>query len=347
MREPTVVASSPKALVEFAVSRGADRETLLRRAGIHAHDLLDQNGRIPIVRYVALMKTAIELCNEPALALLYGEHVMIEDLSIVPLIVVNAENAKDRRAKMNRYAPLMMDDGEDGNADRPELVQRGGKTWVRLASAQYARHPVLTESAIARSVCGVRKMMSALGGPVAMLRFPEAIHFTYPEPAHRKEYDRLFGVPLEFGSDMNAIAIDPMLLTLPMPKTHGAAAALVTEQAEHLLAQLENSRSTRASVEGALLRSLERSDVRMEAIARQLGLSRATLFRRLKAEGATFEEVLESLRQRRALQLLNEEKCSVRQTARLLGFSDSTSFSRAFKRWTGVSPKHVNPRANK
>ena len=341
MREPTVAASWPKALVDFAVARGADRETLMQRACIQPHDLTDPTGRIPLLRYVALMEAGIELCSEPALALKFGEQVPMEDLSIVPLVVLNGENVEDLRAKTNRYTPLIVDDGEDGSAESHEFVHRGGKVWIKLASAVYARHPVVTEAAVARTICGVRNLLKSFGARASMLRFPEAIHFTYPEPAHRKEYDLLFGVPLVFDSDMNAIEINPVLLSMPMPKPYAAAAALATEKAEQLLARLENSTPTRACVENALLRTLESGDVRMEAIARQLALSRATLFRRLKAEGATFEEVLETVRHKRALQLLNEEKYAVRQTAHLLGFSDPAAFSRAFKRWTGVSPKEV------
>src|SRR5919202_1349129 len=148
MREPTVVASAPKALLDFAVARGADRETLLHRAGLQPRDLTDPNGRIPLVRYVALLAAGAELCREPALALLFGERVPTEDLSIVALIVTNAENAEDGRDKMNRYAALMVDDGGDGRTESVEFVRRGGKLWIKLASALYARHPAVTESAI-------------------------------------------------------------------------------------------------------------------------------------------------------------------------------------------------------
>lgn len=341
MREATVAASWPRAFLDFAVARGADRETLMQRACIQPHDLTDPTGRIPLVRYVALMEAGIELCSEPALALRFGEQVPMEDLSIVPLIVLNGEGVDDVRARINRYAALMVDDGEDGSSESHQFVHRGGKVWIKLVSSIYARHPVVTEAAVARSVGGVRNLLKSFGGHAATLRFPDAIHFTYSEPAHRKEYDLLFGVPLVFDSDMNAIGVNPVFLSMTMPKPYAAAAAMATEKAEQLLARLENSTPTRASVQNTLLRKLESGDVRMEAIARQLGLSRATLFRRLKAEGATFEGVLETVRHERALQLLNEEKCSVRQTAHQLGFSDPAAFSRAFKRWTGVSPKEA------
>jgi len=339
MREPTVVAAAPKAFLEFAVARGADRDRLLRRACIHARDLADPNGRVPIVRYVAMMEAAIDLCREPALPLLYGEHVPTEDLSIVPFIAAHGASVDDIRTKVNRYAALMVDDGTDGPA--LETIPRGGKIWIRLVSALYARYPVLTESGVARTVCAVRTRLRSLGGRQTTLRFPDALHFTYPEPPHRKEYDRLFGVPMTFASDMNAIVVDPAFLSMPTPQPYGAAAAMVTEHAEQLLAQLTGPTSTRSSVEAALLRHLESGEVGMAEIARQLGLSRATLLRRLKAEGATFVEVLATVRKNRALQLLDNENRPVRETAQLLGFADAAAFSRAFKRWTGRSPKEI------
>jgi len=82
----------------------------------------------------------------------------------------------------------------------------------------------------------------------------------------------------------------------------------------------------------------------MDTIAARLGLSRQTLFRRLKAEGVTFEQVLDSLRHKLALHYLSGKKTSVSQTAYLVGFSDPAAFSRAFKRWTGSSPRTMHQR---
>ena len=76
-------------------------------------------------------------------------------------------------------------------------------------------------------------------------------------------------------------------------------------------------------------------------IASKLGLSRQTLFRRLKAEGTTFENVLDELRHKLALHYLNGKKVSVNETAYLVGYSEPAAFSRAFKRWTGASPRKM------
>ncbi len=77
----------------------------------------------------------------------------------------------------------------------------------------------------------------------------------------------------------------------------------------------------------------------MAATATKLNLSRQTLYRRLKAEGVSFEQVVDDLRRDMAKAYLGSEKLSVNETAYLLGFSDRSAFSRAFKRWTGASPR--------
>lgn len=81
--------------------------------------------------------------------------------------------------------------------------------------------------------------------------------------------------------------------------------------------------------------------VRIDEVARALGYGRQTLYRRLKAEGVTFEQILDRLRRRLATRFLRDGR-SVKETAYRLGFSDPAAFSRAFKRWTGKSPSAVS-----
>ena len=70
-----------------------------------------------------------------------------------------------------------------------------------------------------------------------------------------------------------------------------------------------------------------------------MGLSHDTLYRKLKEEGVTYEKLLDELRHKMALHYLNGKKVSVNETAYLVGFSDASAFSRAFRRWTGASPR--------
>jgi AraC-like DNA-binding protein len=116
---------------------------------------------------------------------------------------------------------------------------------------------------------------------------------------------------------------------------------ILSEHADALLKSLESSKSVRGRVESLLMPILHTGDVSMGMIAGRLGLSRQTLLRRLKAEGTTFEKVLDELRRQLALGYLGGKKVSVNETAYLVGFSEPAAFSRAFKRWTGTSPRRM------
>lgn len=99
----------------------------------------------------------------------------------------------------------------------------------------------------------------------------------------------------------------------------------------------------RSEVERWLEPLLASGEVGIERVARDLGYSRQTLYRRLKAEGVTYEQLLDGLRRRLALRFMREG-LSVKDAAYRLGFSDPASFSRAFKRWTGTSPSAMRTR---
>jgi AraC-like DNA-binding protein len=96
--------------------------------------------------------------------------------------------------------------------------------------------------------------------------------------------------------------------------------------------------SFRREVEAVVEPLLAGGEANIDRVARELGLSRQTLYRRLKTEGVTFEQMLDELRHRLALKLLRDQHLSVKLTSWRLGFSDPAAFSRAFKRWTGTAP---------
>jgi AraC-like DNA-binding protein len=337
MPNPTIAAGYPKALLDFAVSRGADRQMLIERSHIFLDDLKDQDNRIPLPNYMAMLKAGIELCSEPALSLLFGEAVRMQDISIVGLIGEAFDSAESGRRQMNRYARLTFDADDGGTSDAIEFVRENGDVWLKFTGDVYVDNPLLTESGFARCVCGARAMLRSMPS-FANLPFPKAIHFTHKEPSYRAEYDRIFGVPLFFGSHMNALLIDESFLNMKLPHPNPYLSEILSAHADELLKSLETSKTTRGRVENLLIPILHTGEASIDTIAVKLGLSRQTLFRKLKAEGVTFEKVLDELRHQLALHYLNGKKVPVNQTAYLVGFSEPAAFSRAFKRWTGSSP---------
>jgi AraC-like DNA-binding protein len=319
--------------MELAVSKGASRERLAERSGIDPAELQDQDNRIPFARFVALMRAGKELCNDPALALHFGEAFDIAELSIVGLIGQAAETFAEALAQLNRYRRLIADVDGVAAGDRLVLSRDAGQLWLIDRRENPNDFPELTESSFARMVCSSRRF-------VRDRAVVKAVHVTHAEPAYRAEYDRIFQLPVVFDSDKNALLMtDDSWLTLKPPSPSRYIFGVLSERAQALLESLEKSTSTRGRVESLLMPILHTGDASMDLIAGRMGLSRQTLSRKLKAEGVTFEKLLDELRRTLALGYLSGKKVSVKETAYLVGFSEPAAFSRAFKRWTGSSPR--------
>lgn len=122
-----------------------------------------------------------------------------------------------------------------------------------------------------------------------------------------------------------------------------AAPANRAGRALAFLAQVMSQRAQRApcfkrEVEDALVPLLTTKEATVEEVAQRLAISRQTLYRRLRAEGTTFQDLLAATRRRLAIRYLAQEKVPVKVAAWRLGFSSQAAFARAFKRWTGTSP---------
>jgi AraC-like DNA-binding protein len=331
MSRPSVSSGYAGGLLAFAVSRGADRSRLLERSGIDPEALDDLDRRIAFPAYVALMREAKALTGDEALALHFAEVVAIESVSIVGLISQASGSMRDAFIQLNRYVRLIVDVG-DGTRDRFEMVVAGGEPWLVDTRPNPNDFPELTESALAQLAFGPRR--------VGVPPFVKTLHVTHAEPSYRAEYERIFAAPVVFEAEWNGFQVERAVVNRDVaPILPRYAFGVLTDRADALLAELDGSESARGRVEDQLMPILHTGDASMTTIASRLGVSRQTLFRQLRAEGVTFERVIDELRHRLAIRYLSGSKVSVNETAYLVGFSDPASFSRAFKRWTGVSPR--------
>lgn len=334
VRPPTVAAGYVRGLLDFAVARGADRAILLAESLVPVADLDDPDRRVPLARYVALMRAAKQLTHDPALALHYGEAVPLAETSVVGLFGQASATAMDAFIQLNRYARLIIDFGQADAGDRFRLEHKGEDLWLVDSWARPEEFQEFAETAFASMISWARGFGD--GGV-------RAVHFQHAAPGHSAEYHRVFRVPVVFSSDRNALLIEPAVVNTRVARLPRYALGLVSDRADALLANLQQSASIRSKVEACLIRGLHTGSADMGSVARSLGMSRATLTRRLAAEGATFTMVLDELRRRLASDYL--EKVAVQEAAYLLGFSDPAAFSRAFKRWTGRTAREA--RANR
>ncbi|HEY0437293.1 MAG TPA: AraC family transcriptional regulator [Phenylobacterium sp.] len=329
----TVGAGFARGLLEFAAARGADRATLLQQAGLTPSELAEQDSRIGFVRYVALMRAAKALTGDAALGLHYGEQVDIAEVSIIGLIGQASETALEAFQQLNRYVKLIVETENEGGGDRFGMIMDRGGFWMVDNRRNADDFPELTESAFAQLICGPRRT-----DPTYRVK---AVHVTHAAPVHHAEYERVFGAPVVFGADRNAVQLDEAWIGRRVGRLPRYVFGVLTQHADELLHSLETNKTVRGRVEGLLMPRLHTGDTGMDRVAAKLGMSRQTLFRKLKAEGVTFEKVLDELRYRMAADYLGARKVSVNETAYLVGFSEPAAFSRAFKRWTGASPRHA------
>jgi AraC-like DNA-binding protein len=301
-------------------------------AGFDPADCVDPDARVPFDRFKTLMRAAARACDDPALALHFGAESRFVDMSIVGLIAHASATMGEAFAQVNRYARLAIEVDGHQTHDRFAIVERDGETWIEDRRCNPDDFPELTESTFARFVADTARSMGAVP-------FAKRVCFTHAAPAHADVCRRILGVPVAYGSDWNAIAIHASWLSLPLPQTNRYVFGIFNDRAQALLDDLQRSQSLATHVEAALIPLLHSGGTGMARIARQLGISRTSLYRRLKAEGASFDTIVDQLRHRMALHYLAGRKVSVGETAYLVGFSDPASFSRAFKRWTGSAPR--------
>lgn len=331
MLDPTISAGFAHGLTEYCVAHGANREQLLAGAGIDASALADHFNRIPLTRYIALMRTGKVLCNDPALAVHFGVSSNCTDLSLISMIAAASDSVMMAFQLLNRYGRLSVDvDGIDGPDHFPIEITREG-AWLIDNRQHHGLFPELAETTLARFAANIPKSF----GPQAV----RAIHFSHCAPDHHLTIANAFSAPVRYGACRTAILLDPAVVHARMAPSPRYALGVLTAHADQLMRDLEGSRSTRGRVESAVLPILHTGDVSMERVAQSLAMSRPTLYRKLKMEEVTFEEVLDGVRHRMALHHLASPSATVNDVSHLVGFSDPAAFSRAFKRWTGSSPR--------
>ena len=219
----------------------------------------------------------------------------------------------------------MVDLRLEENAGQARLVQYGIDTQEGGAIAIH-----FVESTFA----SVAKFATGLAPDLAQVTHME---LSYPEPPHVACYSEHLPIPVRFDQPRDALCFPARFLDIPLdggfPDLHGQAEKRVDER----LAQYSAGNSA-AALEQAFVREPRLLGCGLERMADHLGLHPRTLQRRLRAENAVFAEIQDQVRQRRALTDLANPSLDMETISERLGFSDRRSFTRAFKRWQGMTP---------
>lgn len=324
----SVAAGMVQGFIDHAVAAGAERGALLAMVGL-GEGLADPNRRVPLDRYAAMVRSAAWQSGDPALAIHFAAQSHFGDLSVVGLIGYASETMRHALDQLNRFGRLVTDIAVAGPA-RFSITPAPGGLWLTDHRIDDPPFPELTEMTFVRMVVGTRQFGTT---PYASLA-----EVTHDDPGTGHELSRVLGIPVRYGARENRLCVSREWQEYRIAQYPRYAFGLFCAHAEPLLAELDAAQSVSGQVERAVLPVLHTGSASAEGVARQLGLSGQGLYRALRAEGTTFEELLAALRHRFAKGYLERGRASLSEIAYLLGYSDVSAFSRAFKRTEGVAP---------
>jgi AraC-like DNA-binding protein len=331
VKGPTAAAGIVGGFLDYAVDCGGTRGALLAASGLTEADLADQDARVPLTAFKALIEAAAAATGDGALPIRYSLGTRLEDVSIVGLIVHSSASMADSMRQLNRYSKLMVEIDVMNGAERYSVSPEAGQIWIVDNRPDPNSFPALTETAFARFIGEFRRSF-----PQA--EFALEMEVTHAAPPHAAAYEELYRVPVRFGAARNALRIEPRWLEVKWEGTSRYVFGIFAGKADALLEELARDGSLKARVEARLMAILHEGDISMERMAGEMGMSRQTFYRRLKEDGTTFGAIHDDLRRRMAVDYLSARKVSVNLAAYLVGFSEPSSFVRAFRRWTGQTP---------
>ena len=189
-----------------------------------------------------------------------------------------------------------------------------------------------------------------LGGVVGMQHrylgdeaTPREVHFTYPAPAYVQRYRDHFRCPLKFEQPVNQIVWHIADVERPLPLRNPAATQLAIRHCEQLLIDAENRGDMVDKVRSRLAQTPGKYPA-INEIAAGFNMSESTLRRSLKAVGSSYQEILNDVRKKLAIEYLTTSSLTLEVIAQLVGYSDLSNFRRAFRNWTGKPPLAYRPR---
>lgn len=175
------------------------------------------------------------------------------------------------------------------------------------------------------------------------------VHFSYAKPAHASELNLMFPCKHEFSSNTNKMVFDASFANAELVRTKQEADQFLKHSPFDLLTIPGFDTSFSGAVKLFLTRRYEdqHSFPNLAEVAKGLNLSPPTLHRRLQNESSSFQAIKDELKKDLSIELLTKEKRPVYEVAERLGFSDARSLTRAFKKWTGLTPRAYGQLRNK
>lgn len=333
---------APQHTVSIAFVRGAvqaldlaARQAVLQRAGIAPELLAADAARVPASAFATLWLAVAQVLDDEFFGL-DARRMKVGSFALL-CHAVAAQATVGRALKLAlRGLALFLDDIEARLVPPP-----GGGATATITINNRIQAPEARRFADETLLVMVHGLLCWLAGRrVPLLR----LDWAHPRPPHADEYRRMFSPALHFEQAATAIHFDARLLRGAVGISPAALQAFLRDAPQSVFLKQVSQGGWAERVRRHLRRGFGPSTAApaggptLQALARHFGLSPATLRRRLDDEGAGWQALKDEVRRDLAIHRLADRRLSIEQVAVQLGFTDASSFHRAFRKWTGAAP---------
>jgi AraC-like DNA-binding protein len=322
----TLATWGMRVLIGYLEARGVDVASIRSRGGLEGVDLGQPDQRLPEGVPREVWTLAARATGDEAIAIHVAEGRTPAAVDVLEYAFRASPTLRDALGQVVRYGRVMH--------DRVALRLEPEGDAARLTGAVPPAHPINRYQAefflatwlrLARETCA-RDLV------------PVEVHFAHPAPTSIDEHRRFFACPVLFDQPDVGLLFAGADLDRPMHGADPALTSLLGRQLDRLLEGLPADASVTSRARALVKEDLPSGSAFVERVARQLAMSVRTLSRRLDAEGTSFRQLLESVRQELAFAHLRDPAVEIGEIAFLLGYSESSAFHRWFKRRTGRTP---------
>jgi AraC-like DNA-binding protein len=324
--ERTSSSTWVKGVADMFASQGIDVPRLFTTVGLDIQRLDKPDARFGADKVSEVWELAVAWSGNATLGMDPELTSRFVNFDVVGYAMLSSPTLRAGLENLSRYLALISD------AATFELRPEGENCWLalghigntRCVPRQRQEYGLLSVLTLCRWL--TRPDVRALGA-----------EFAFPDPQDFRPYRIALACPLRFGQPATRILLAAEDLDAPIPSRNPSMFALHDRVIQERLDSLGTARfSYRVSEE--IIRRLHDGEPRREDIASSLALTDRTLQRRLQAEQATFQRLLDDARRELARKYLTEDRLSLGQVAYMLGFVDQSNFFRACKRWFGLPP---------
>lgn len=314
-------------MVAGAEPAGIDGPAYLTSVGIDPDAALDPKQMIADEAYYSMLEAMAEEVDVTDLPLRVGDSMRCDEYGALGLAWKAAPTLRGSYMRVERFARIWT------SVVSYKIEPKDNSTlWIEHRAGERRLGLRLSVEADMASAVSISRQVS----PVPFN--PEAVYFKHPAPMTLDDHHAFFGCPVLYDAEHDGLLISNAALDQPNKLGDEGITQFLLPHLEGELSKLRNEPALGDQTKEAIARALSEGPPRMDDIARSMGFSARSFHRRLSEHGMSFQMLAEETRRELAEGLLRDDQYSLADVAFLTGFSEQSSFTRAFKRWVGHTP---------